>query len=377
MLLLLVEFAFTVGLKRFMQIFAMPVDSVRSELLRLSPQIRPPPLDLDILSAICAFLTDYPDLMSLSLTCSVFRPLAIRTMLRTRPIVLKTVDTILKFHDFVFSDAAARIPHILALVIEEAYDETQPDPERSERAIEALIAILRHAPCLMSLQLSSATGGQLLGYLHDRRVSAAIGEVVSLRELTIKGQMEATDFIGAVRSPLTKLTLCFLLNPTGGSLDWSSTFISTTLSHFKDSLESLSIEGSGVRLECSSLGSPAPTFTQFNNVRSLTLNELVALPHLSILLELFPNLDGNVHLTGFACYRVAGPGSTQNECYNIFKRVREENGRAQKRRWWMRIKRLICDAETLFVLNLQCPIGLTIVHNCAVEPLSVWRRFLV
>ena len=150
-------------------------------------------------------------------------------MLRTRPIVLKTVDTILKFHDFVFSDAAARIPHILALVIEEAYDETQPDPERSERAIEALIAILRHAPCLISLRLSSATGGQPCGYLHDKRVSAAVSKVVSLRELAIKGQMEVTDFISAMRSPLTKLTLCFLLNPTGGSLDWSSITISAKI----------------------------------------------------------------------------------------------------------------------------------------------------
>ncbi|KAM5546096.1 hypothetical protein V8D89_000222 [Ganoderma adspersum] len=298
-------------------------------------------------------------------------------MLRTRPVVLKKVVTIPKFHDFVFTDAAARLPHLkpVALVIDVAYAETYPYPECKERAIEALIAILRHAPSLKSLELSSSASRRLLGYLDDARLSAAVGEIPSLRELTIGGRTQVTDFISAVRAPLTRLTLCFL-SPVGLK-DWSPTCLSATLSRFKDSLKSLSIEESGVRLERSSLGSPALSrFTQFHALRSLTLNHLVALPHLSILLELFPNLDGTVHLAGFANYRV--PGAAQDvdgpERYNFFKSVREDNGKAQERRRWTRLERFICDVDTLFVLNLRCPIGLTIVHHCAADASSVVRR---
>ena len=343
------------------------------DIFQHNPHKRPP-LDLDVVGSICAFVTEYPDLLSLSLTCSAFRPLAARTMLRTRPVVLKKVVTILKFHNFVFTDAAARLPHIVALVIDVAYDEIHPPPECRERAIEALIAILRNAPSLKTLELSSSASRWLFGYLNDSRLSASVGKITSLRELTINGRTEV-DFISAVRAPLTRLTLCFL-SPVGGLKDWSPTDLSATLARFNDSLKSLSIEESGVRLERSSLGFPVPTLTQFHAVRSLILNHLVALPDLSILLELFPNLDGTVHLAGFANYRV--PGVDQDvdgpERYNYFKGAREENGKAQERRRWTRLERLICDVDTFFVLNLRCPIGLTIVHHCAAEASSVLRR---
>ena len=97
------------------------------------------PLNLDVLGTICSYLTQYPDFLSLSLACSTFRPLAVRTMLRTRPVVLKNITTIIKFSDFVFSDAAARMPHLVALVIVVAEGEINLDQESRERAIEALV----------------------------------------------------------------------------------------------------------------------------------------------------------------------------------------------------------------------------------------------
>ena len=39
------------------------------------------------------------------------------------------LPSIPKFHDFIFSDAAARTPHIIALVVDVAYDEDFPDLE--------------------------------------------------------------------------------------------------------------------------------------------------------------------------------------------------------------------------------------------------------
>ena len=153
----------------------------------------PPPhpgiasLHLDILSTLCDCVTERPDLLSLSLTNSIFRPLAIRALLRSRPVVLKKVATILKFHDFVFSDPTARIPHIVALVIQDTHDKTQRDPQCIARAVDALIAILRQASCLVSPQLRAVTGKQPPGYLPwHHRLSSALGEVASLRELTIE-----------------------------------------------------------------------------------------------------------------------------------------------------------------------------------------------
>ncbi|PIL28825.1 hypothetical protein GSI_08870 [Ganoderma sinense ZZ0214-1] len=171
----------------------MPMDNSVLGLFQPNPRTRPP-LDFDVLSTIWAHVTEYPDLLSLSLTSSVFRPLAIRTMLRARPVVLRKIATILKFHDFVFSDPDARMPHIVAVVIHVTDYEYDTDPDCSEPAIQALLAILKRARCLVSLELSSSVNGSPLGYLDDPRLSAAVGELVSLRDLTICGRTQVADW---------------------------------------------------------------------------------------------------------------------------------------------------------------------------------------
>ena len=328
-----------------------------------------PSLDLDVLASVCAFLTEYPDLLALSLTCSVIRPLAVRNMLRNRPVVLKKVDTIFKFHDFILADAAAvRFPHLTALKVDVSHYETHPDPECRERAIEALCSILRHATSLVSLDLLSSANGRPLAYLDDSRLAVAVGELTTLRELTIGGLTETADFIGAIRAPLTKLALRFT-RPVGGLTEWSITPICAALSHIAPTLESLSIRETHVRLECPPPPpGHLPTFTgiQFHTVRSLTLNRLVVVPHLPLLFHLFPNLDGTVHLTPFI-YEVPDSVDYSDRYNAFFRTAREQNGKAQERRTWKRLERLICDVETLFNLNLKCPIGLTIVHECTPE----------
>nr|VWP01415.1 Bifunctional solanapyrone synthase (EC (EC (FAD-dependent monooxygenase sol5) (Prosolanapyrone-II oxidase) (Prosolanapyrone-III cycloisomerase) (Solanapyrone biosynthesis protein 5) [Ganoderma boninense] len=318
-----------------------------------------PPLNLDVLSTVSEFLTDYDDLLSLSLTSSAYRPLAIRTLLRTRPVLLNTIDTILKFHDFVFTDPPSRMPHIVVLVVDVPHSETHPDPEYSERALEALVMILRGAPCLKSLELLSSANGRPLAYLDDPRLSAAVGEIASLRELRIGGRTEVTDFIGAVSTPLTKLALRFL-NPVGGLNEWSPTSLCAALSRFSHSLESLAIEQS-----------------KFHALRSLTLNHLVTVPHLPLFFELFPNLDDTVHLAEFIYEDVPDQAyQSDAERYEFFRRAREQNGAAQEGRCWTRLKRLICDVETLFVVNLRCPIGLTMIAECPAHADSLERRYL-
>ncbi|PIL28830.1 hypothetical protein GSI_08875 [Ganoderma sinense ZZ0214-1] len=323
------------------------------ESLRPNPRNRAP-LILDILNPIFA-LTKYPDLLSLSLTCSSFRPLAIRIMLRTRPVVLKKVATIPKFRDFLFSDATSRTPHVVALVVDVADSEIHSDPERSEQAIEALVAILRYTSCLKSLELLSSANGRPLAYLDDPRLSAAVGEVASLRELTIGGKTEVTDFIGAVRSPLTKLTLRFL-HPRGGLHEWSPTSL-------------------GAALASNPPDSALPPSTQFHALRSLTLTNLVAVPHLPLFLDLFPNLDGTVRLTKFIYDIPDLAHQSDSERFNFFRGGREQNSTAQEGRCWTRLKRLVCDVETLFVLSLRCPIGLTMIQECPADADSLERRW--
>ncbi|KAM5541599.1 hypothetical protein V8D89_004789 [Ganoderma adspersum] len=317
-----------------------------------------PSLNLDVFGTVCAFLTEYPDLLSLSLTCSVLRPLAIQNMLRNRPVVLKKIDTICKFHAFVFSDAAARLPHLIALKVDVANNEIHANPECKARAIEALLAILQRAPSLMSLELCSSADGRLLGYLDDPMLAAAVGELTTLRELTISGRTEVpVDFISAVRAPLTRLALRFT-KPGGDLEEWSPTSLGAALSHIAHTLESLTIRD-----------------THFHAVRSLTLNSLVVVPHLPLLLDLFPNLDGTVHLTPFIYEIEITDSADDSERYEFLRRAREQNGTVQERRCWKRLERLICNVETLFVLNLRCPIGPTILHSCSTD--SHARRCLV
>ncbi|PIL28832.1 hypothetical protein GSI_08877 [Ganoderma sinense ZZ0214-1] len=297
-------------------------------------------------------------------------------MLRARPVVLRKIATILKFHDFVFSDADAhaRMPQIVALVIHVTDYEYDTDPEP---AIQALLAILKRTRCLVSLELSSSANGSPLGYLDDPRLSAAVGELFSLRELTIYGRTQVADFISPVRSPLTKLALsCF--NPLGALDEWTpSSPLTAALFRFAPSLETLTIQGSSILLPNGPPGSRLPAFTHFHAVRSLTLNSLVALPYLPILLDLFPNLDGTMHLITRIQPSFHFASLSLAERYDLLRRAREENGVAQERRRWKRLERLVCDVETLFVLNLRCPIGLTIVHGFPANADWVNRRCLV
>ena len=380
----IIKGAFVQPSKSFQDLYPTTIEFpfASSSLLRGIQELRafqhnprmPPPLNLDVFGIICAFLTEYQDLLSLSLTSSALRPLAVRHLLRNRPVVLKRVDTISKFHDFIFSDNSAHLGHLIALKVDVACDEI--DPKCSDRAIETLLTILQQAHSLLSLELLSSTNGRPLGYLDDPRVVHAVGGLATLRELKIGGMTETVDFISAVRAPLTKLALHFKRPEGFGFKEWSLTSLCASLSHIAPSLESLTMMNTRVRLECD--GPPPshslPTFTgiQFHALRSLTLNSLVVVPNLALLLYLFPNLDGTLHLSP---YIYDTPDSVDyDERYNTFFRTaRERNRTVQERRSWKRLARLVCDIETLFILNLRCPIGLTIVHEGTppVDP-DVW-----
>nr|VWO97958.1 F-box domain-containing protein [Ganoderma boninense] len=335
---------------------------------RFEPHPRSHSLDLDVFDNIFACLTDYSDLLSLSLACSSLHPLAIRSLLRNRPVFLENTDTILKFHDFVFANPASRLPHVTALRICIAQNEARPSCR--ERAIDCLLAILEHAPSLRSLQLLS--DGQKLGYLDDPRVFAAVGSLATLRELVVSSRANAghtnkADFINAVRgAALTKLALrC--IHPTD-SPEWTPGSFSAALSPFAHSLESLSIMNSHVRLT-GALPKSSPTATQFHALRSLTLHCLTCPPDLAVLVQLFPHLDGTLHLTSFGYDDAdADPdddysSSSSSSIPPFLLAARAHNTATQDTHpsFPRGLTRLVCDAQTLFVLNLRCPIRLTVL----------------
>ena len=330
-------------------------------------------LDLDVLDSICTFLTDYSDLLSLSLTSSVLRPLAIRSLLRNHPVVLKNVDAIFKFHDFIFANPASRLQHVTALKIIVAQNETRShlDSDSSERAVESLLAILSQTLSLTSLELLS---GWEWGYFDYPRISAALSSLETLRELRIAGNLSKTaNFIRAIRSPLSKVAFWFM--PSADGLDWTPASLCTTLSHVAQSLESLTIKSSIIRIAEGRLPDSPSTLTQFHTVRSLTLDHLRYPPHLPSLLTLFPNLDGTLHLIGDGYEDPEDPGDwdpgDKSDFLLFLRSIRAQNGRAQEqepgRGWTRGLARLICDADTLFALNLKCPIGLTVLPHCDVD----------
>ena len=77
-----------------------------------------PELNEDILRIVSDFVTDVPDLLALSLTCSSFRPLATRQLLALHPIHITGGQSIRRFHAFIFADAPARAPLLRALDID-------------------------------------------------------------------------------------------------------------------------------------------------------------------------------------------------------------------------------------------------------------------
>ena len=321
---------------------------------------RTPSLNPDILSNTCAFLTEYPDLLSVSLTCSTLRPIAVRTLLRDHPVVLKQDSAIFKFHDYVFADAPGRLPYIIALEVDVPHDSATIAIPLGWTALNALLAILRDALSLRSLTLWSSIHKRPLAYIGDPDVSALVSVLPCLRELTVSGVGNEVDFTTIIRSPLLKLTILGIVPKVSDnrSRRWSPGSLSATLSHVAASLESLTIDSSRALFDGPPRSLPQPS--PFSAMRSLSLSGLRDVPNLSVLLDMFPNLNDTLHLSshrGFGLPRV-------EDVHDNTTAIRRRNGEAQEQRSWKHLKRVICDLGMFFILNLKCPISRVVIHSC-------------
>ena len=166
----------------------------------------PPQLNVDVLTIICQFLTDVPDVLSLALTSSSVHPIATRWLLHMDTISLTKETSIRKFHSFLFADAPARAPHVLALDIDISsgwpfYQQIRDDTAN----IPLLIDII--TSCSHARQISIALQHTLDPLNPD--IVNAIATLKTLRSLTVVGPVpNAVVLIREVTSPLRRVVVC-------------------------------------------------------------------------------------------------------------------------------------------------------------------------
>ena len=142
------------------------------------------------------------------------------------------------------------------------------------------------------------------------------------------------------RSPLQSLCI---EEPSRLGDNISAGFLHGRLSHLAPTLKALDLGYFSLKILPSSITTP------FTAVRSLKfmVDAISNFDGLDILLSLFPNLDNTLVLR-------QPFGSDLEEEIRLPLRARGEE--AQRAHTWAKLDRLVCDAESAFVLALQCPI---------------------
>ncbi|KAI1786148.1 hypothetical protein LXA43DRAFT_1085591 [Ganoderma leucocontextum] len=302
-----------------------------------------PDLDTDVMEAVCDSVDDIHDLLSVSLTCSVMWRMAIRQLLRTHTIHLKSRKAIRGFRDFILNQKPTRAHHIHSLVIpRNAWSWTIDDGCRIDD-VGQLMDILDCAVNLHSLDLSLDAY-----HVEPGRASSAFAGMVALGHLSLADPdlRWAHEALSALRSP--PVTLCLkieLSDETRASLPVLATHLNQTFSS-PSILTSLHLDWVSFSRNNSFLSLP-----QFRSVRSVIITQVKHEPRLEPLLHLFPCLEGTLRLRITApknMIRFASPARLAG--------IQEENKRAQEVSRWARLDRLDCESTTAFLLALQCPV---------------------
>ena len=302
-----------------------------------------PDLDEDVMEAICGSIDNIHDLLSVSLTCSVMWRIAIRQLLRTHTIHLKSAKTIRGFREFILNQKPTRAQHIRSLVI----------PESAWIPDKTLLYIGDAGDQLMDI-LDCATNLDTLSlFLHEfyragpARISSAFACMRALRHLSLSDPyLNWVHILSAL--PVPPVTLC-LRTTTCLTLPLHNALLklATSLDRFRTTSSLLtSLHLDWICLDDVFLGLP-----QFRSVRSLIITEVRGEPKLDALLYLFPHLDGTFRLRLTLRDNRRLSSNTQRLAL-----IREENTRAQEASLWERLDRLDCEATTAFMLGLQCPV---------------------
>ncbi|KAM5544339.1 hypothetical protein V8D89_001999 [Ganoderma adspersum] len=313
-----------------------------------------PELNEDVLNIVCDFLTDVQDLLAFSLTCSSFRPPAIRRLLSVHPVHITGGQSIRRFHAFIFAGAAARAPLLRTLDIDMRPFHRLIPPQPGDASL--LIDILTSCQHLERISLRRIPFWRHLA--DDPGVIDAIASIQSLRSLSIQSAAaHALTLVRKVRAPLRTLGLwCFYRDGLRDDFTWRPAAFQDSLSHLAPTLEELGFHELIVdpaktqELQDPRGPPPAPvaSMPQYPAVRSLS--------------HLFPALDGTLAV-----------GQIHFDHEAACSAVRAANQRAQAQaddpdapspspsRPWTKLDRVVCGAVPFYVLALRCPVRLAVL----------------
>ena len=330
-----------------------------------------PRLDLDAFSIVCSFLADVADFLSVSLSCSSLRPIAMASLLRTHCIDLKDDVAVRKFHFFLFADAPARTPHVRAFRIVVGKRGTDKPAELSfpGHAVLLIVNILTSCPHVEAITL--LLDNSLLSHKHNPPVVRAIADMQSLRSLRIQGESDdAHTLLRGIQSRLRKLDIQFH-SSRNRSRFWTPCALEDVLPRLALTLEDLEITGlvvdpEGVQHMLRVTMPPLSTMTQYAAVRSLTVGYFLGKPFLDQLRYLFPALDGTLALNAF--------NMLQTTSEDVYADIRATNWLAQETyasgpccRGWRSLDRVICPVPMFYMLGLRCPIRLVQIYQCTFD----------
>lgn len=324
-----------------------------------------PELNEDVVTIICDFLINVPDLCAISLTCSSFRPIAIRRLLSIRPIRIIGGASVRQFHTFLFADSPARTPFVHALELNTGSVHRPPQPGDASLLVDILTSCKR----LEHVTFACRSFTQPL--TEDPGVIDAIASIPSLRSLSIQSTAaHALALVRKVRTPLRALGLwCFY---AAGSEDdefnWYPTAFQDTLSHLAPSLKKLSfhelvvdpdiiqeLQGS----DAEGAVPPISSWMQYPAVRSLSVNYFTGMLLLEPLQHLFPALDGTLSVGQID---VGYPEDTLADMREVNQLAQEgENGSGSGA--WRKLDRVICPPVGFYLLCLRCPVRLAIIDG--------------
>ena len=307
-----------------------------------------PLLNVDVLAIACEFLTDVSDVLSMALTSSSVHLVAVKWLLRMRPVYLKSGPSISQFHRFLFADPAVRAPHLRALHI----DLRQPgQPQDQEQDCSLLVDIL--STCQRLEHLTVAFQNDSIPTIDDPRFLPAITALPTLHSFSVRStSLDALPLFSQFRTSLRMAAIHFCdVSGPSRSPAFLAKFIPPVVAN---ALEKLDLD---MLVITPTLDNRIPANKPYPAIRSLSVRILGGKPLLSHLQHLFPALDGTLDLVWNG---MLYPGDT----YDL---LRTENQHSQEclgvaSRAWKKLDRVVCDPKLLYTLGLRCPIRHAMLH---------------
>ncbi|KAM5538310.1 hypothetical protein V8D89_007912 [Ganoderma adspersum] len=244
------------------------------------------------------------------------------------PVYLSAGKLVDIFHAFIFADQAGRAPHIYGLELPDllSYHVEEDDP-RFRTINDRLVAVLRAAVHLEYLSLPTT--------VNIDPVLTTAASLTTIRELRMvfgSSTESSWKVLTSFQSPLRSLRID---DGDGVHADFLESSLHDHLSHLSPTLEALQLHEFVHDL-------PFAT-TQFTAVRSLEIRTFADFNGLGVLLRLFPNLDKTLKIEAYT-------SDMDNSTLQLWSK------HAQKTRAWSRLDHVVCNAETAFMMALQCPI---------------------